>query len=169
MIKLNVLKLGTVCLDKATGLEGTLTHWILGMGKQVEYLFQPKGLNPEDGQPVKKLMLEQERLNFKPEDLEEIEIPFEILGTQVTNPASGFSGMAIQFVRHINGCFHVTIQPAGVLGKTNTPIRASEFDLRECSGEAIAKMSAEQLEKSKRETPSPTCDSFEKVMPTTAG
>ncbi|MEI6396736.1 MAG: hypothetical protein WCO48_01535 [Candidatus Taylorbacteria bacterium] len=165
MIKIRVLKLGTVCKDKATGLEGTATHWVCDMGKKVEYLFQPKGLNPEDGQPVHKLILEEERLSFRPLDIEEIEIPFEILGTQVTDSASGFSGMAVRFIRHINGCFHVSVQPAGVLKKTRTPIKSSEFDLRECSGKMIKKMDNKQLAASKKKHPSPTGDSFAKPMP----
>jgi hypothetical protein len=107
----------------------------------------------------------QERLIVSPEKFEEVEIPFEILGTTVTNKASGFSGMAVEFIRHINGCFHISIQPEGVLKATNTPICKAEFDLRECSGKMIAKMDEEQLKKSKVKNPSPTGDTFGKLLP----
>ena len=57
-MKIRVLKLGTVCTEKATGLKGTITHWLIDMGQRIDYLFQPNGLlNPEDGMPVKKIML----------------------------------------------------------------------------------------------------------------
>ncbi|MEI6304516.1 MAG: hypothetical protein WCP09_00650 [Candidatus Taylorbacteria bacterium] len=165
MIKLKVIKLGTVCKDNATDLNGTVTHWICNMGKRIDYLFQPPGTNPDDGQPLKKIILEEERLKLSDDQFEEVEIPFEILGTEVINNASGFNGMAVEFVRHVNGCFHVVIQPKGVLRKTNSPIHKAEFDLRECSGKMIAKMNEEELKKSKEKNPSPTNDSFEKWRP----
>jgi len=167
MIKLKVIILGTTCKDRATGRQGTVTHWVCNMGKRIDYLFQPKGLNPDDGQPVKKIILEEERLILSNKDFEEVDVPFEILGTNIINPASGFSGTAVEFVRHINGCFHVMIQPSGVLKKTNTPIHKAEFDLRECSGKMITKMNQQQLKESKEKNPSPTGDSFEKQVPTT--
>lgn len=167
VITLRVIKLGTVCTDKATKLKGTVTHWLCNMGKRIDYLFQPEGLNPEDGQPVKKIILEEERLGVSPEYFEEVEIPFEILGTHVTSKASGFSGMAVEFVRHINGCFHVVIQPSGVLNKTNSPVLKTDFDLRECTGDMITKMDEEQLKTSKENTPSPTGDTFDKCVPHT--
>jgi hypothetical protein len=156
---LRVLKLGTECRDLATKLEGTLTHWTLDMGKGVMYLFQPKGLD-EDGQPVKKLFLCLERLEGVENEFEEVDVPFEILGTQVTNKPSGFTGMATEFVRHVNGCFHVVIQPAGRLSKKNVPIAARDFDLRECTGKMIPQLKESELRESKAKRPSPTGDSF---------
>ncbi|GEM_PF-744323 len=169
MRKIVVLKLGSVCIDKATGLQGTVTHWFLDMGKQVAYLFEPYGINPEDGQPVKKFLVELERLVTTENQFEEVEVPFEIIGSIVKHKASGFTGMAIAFVRHTHGCFHVTVQPKGVLPRTNSPIKHAEFDLRECSGEKIEEMNAEQLQKSKEEQPSPTGDRFERELPSTDG
>jgi hypothetical protein len=163
-MKIKVLKLGTVCLDKATNLQGTLTHWGINMGARISYLLQPKGLNDE-GQPVQKLYLEEERLSVKPEDFEEVEVPFEILGTQVTSKASGFTGMAVEFIRHINGCFHVVIQPQGLSEKTKAPIRKCDFDLRECTGDKIVELSQQELARSKRERPSPTGDTMEPDLP----
>jgi hypothetical protein len=164
-MKIRVLKLGEVCTDKATGLTGTLTHWLFDMGQRIDYIFQPQGLNPDNGQPVNKIFIELERLETTENQFEEVEVPFEILGTIVTNMASGFKGMAVNFVRHVNGCFHVAIQPAGRLSKTNSPIQKAEFDLRECSGKMIQKLTDEQLKKSKEKRPSPTGDRFEKHIP----
>lgn len=164
MITVRVLKLGTKCRDKATELEGTLTHWVLSMGKGIYYLFQPEGLN-EEGQPVNKLILESARLEVGDSDFEEVEVPFEILGTTVTDKSSGFTGMAVDFIRHINGCFHVGIQPKGRLPKTNAPIRKCEFDLRECAGDMIAELSKVELEKSRAQKPSPTGDDCNRVVP----
>lgn len=154
-MKIRVLKLGTVCSDKATELTGTLTHWIVDMGKGVKYIFQPKGLNDE-GFPVKKLILEEARLNVKTEDFEEVDIPFEILGTNVTDKATGFTGMGVEFVRHINGCFHVCIQPKGILEKTKTHVGKCEFDLRGCTGPKIIELSEKELRESQEKEPSPT-------------
>jgi hypothetical protein len=155
-MKITVLKLGTECTDKATGLKGTLTHWVFGLEQVVHYLLQPRGLD-EKGQPVDRIFLCRERiLDAKDVDLEEVEIPYEILGTIVTDKASGFTGMATEFIRHINGCFHVAIQPKGVLPKDNSPIKSRDFDLRGCAGDKITELSETERKKSIEKTPSPT-------------
>ena len=166
-MKLRVLILGTLATDKATGLEGTLTHWIVNMGQHVDYLLQPKGLD-DMGRPMHKIRLEAERLMVTKEQFTEVEIPFEILGTIVTNKASGFTGMATAFIRHINGCFHITVQPAGLLEKTRSPFTQAEFDLRECEGEMIPKLTNEELATSKADRPSPADGEFGKSIPSSA-
>jgi len=163
-VEIKVLKLGTVCRDKATELEGTLTHWVIDMSKRVYYLFQPKGLN-EEGQPVKKIILEEERLDIRGSDFENVDVPFEIIGSTVTNKSSGFTGMAVEFVRHINGCFHVGIQPKGISPKTKMPIQKCDFDLRDCTGDKIVELSKLELAKSKVEKPSPTGDITQRDLP----
>ncbi|MCX6790110.1 MAG: hypothetical protein NTV60_01120 [Candidatus Kaiserbacteria bacterium] len=155
MKRVQVLKLGTTCEDRATGLKGTLTHWIIQMSGVIDYVFQPKGLD-ENGQPFKKLYLCLDRLSVKEGDFEMVDVPFEILGTQVTDKASGFNGMAIAFIRHINGCFHVDIQPKGTVPKTGAPISSHDFDLRSCTGKKIIELSKPALEKSRVEKPSPS-------------
>lgn len=158
-MKKSVIKLGTECQDKATELKGTLTHWMVTMSGHVHYFFQPKGLD-DQGQPLRRLYLEKERLDVKDKDFEEVEVPMEILGTIITDKASGFTGMATSFVRHINGCFHAYIQPKGMNRKTNSPIEACDFDLRSCTGKMIEKMSKEDLKKSKEDKPSPSGSGF---------
>jgi len=161
---LTVLKLGTECVDKATGLKGTLTHWAVDMGCRVRYLFQPRGLDDE-GQPTGRLVLEEERLEvLSKDDFEEVEVPFEILGTIVTDKASGFTGMAIDFIRHINGCFHVSIQPKGILKKNGNPIQKSDFDLRQCTGKKIKELSEAELKESKNKNPSPAPYTTENIF-----
>jgi len=161
---LKVLKLGTECLDKATCLKGTLTHWVVNMGGDVYYLFQPKGLD-EEGQPIKRLILELARLKFDVEMFETVDVPLEILGTIVTDKPSGFTGMAVEFVRHVNGCFHVVIQPQGILAKTKNPIQKGDFDLRSCTGKKIIELSNAERKKSKEECPSPTSDTTQREQP----
>lgn len=154
-MKLKVRKLGIVVVDKATELSGMLTHWVVGMGKSVRYIFQPKGLD-EGGQPVDRIFLDEERLEIHHEDgFETVEVPFEILGSVVTDEASGFTGMAVEFVYHVNGCFHVVIQPKGFSSKTGAAIRMGEFDLRLCTGPMITELSERELKKSRKERPSP--------------
>lgn len=165
------LKLSTKCRDKATMLKGTVTHWICNMGGNITYIFQPEGTNPEDGQPVHKISLEIERLDDLPprsECFEEIAVPSQILGSIVTDNASGFTGTAVSFLRHMNGCFHVFIQPAGVVTKTNTPINKMDFDLRQCTGEKIAEMKASELTLSRTARPSPINVTLATDMPSEA-
>lgn len=156
MIKIKTIKLGSKCKDIATGSKGTLTHWICNMGRNITYIFQPEGCNPDTGQPVRSISLEIERLEYNKKDLENVEVPIEILGSIVRDKASGFQGMATEFMRHINGCFHVIIQPKGRLKKTNCAIDRNDFDLRSCEGDKIPKMTEEETEKSKKTRPSPS-------------
>ena len=162
-MKLKVLKLGTECTDHATGTVGTLTHWICNLSKSPVYIFQPKGLNPKTGLPVPMINMESERLEVQDEDWEEIDFPIEILGTEVTDKPSGFTGSAVGFIRDINGCFHVYIQPSKVLKETNSLVDRQDFDLRQCTGPAIKKMTDEEKDKSKKYTPSPAGGDFSNI------
>lgn len=162
--EMRVLILGTVCRDKATELRGTLTHWLVDMDGRIIYIFQPKGLDGE-GQPLQSLLLGKTRLEVTDDDFETVNVPFEILGTQVTDKASGFTGMATKFIRHINGCFHVYIQPKGLVEKTGLPVRENDFDLRQCEGEKIPILSQEELAESKEDDPSPAGKRISGEMP----
>ena len=154
MRSFRVLSLGVECRDKATQLKGALTHWIMDMGGNIQYLFQPLGVD-EDGQPLKKLCVCEARLLVKEGDWETIEVPFEVLGTSATDKASGFTGTATHFVRHINGCFHAQIQPKGKVKKTGAQIDPCEFDLRQLVGPKIQRWTKDALKRSKEEKPSP--------------
>lgn len=158
-MKIKTIKLGTKCSDKATGQFGSLTHMLFNLDHHVAYVFQPHGLNPENGQPIKRFRIEEARLaNVIKSDYTELDVPVEILGTEVEDSASGFKGTAIAFVQHPSGCFHVEIQPRGVVKSTNTQIASAEFDLRRCIGKKIPKLDPVELEKSVANKPSPTDD-----------
>lgn len=157
---ISTLRLGSTNTDLPTGLTGMLTHWRLDMDKSIRYLLQPKGLNPKTQTPLPAMGCEEVRLQDK-SDREDIDVPFEILGTQVTDDASGYSGTAIAFMRHINGCFHVVIQAPGTSQKTGGKIDAHEFDLRRCSGPAIKRLSPAELKTSIQERPSPAPGTFD--------
>lgn len=154
MPNFRVLRMGTSALDRATGLVGQITHWMMGMSENITYFLQPNGLDSE-GQPVARLYMPVERLEVGEDDFENIEIPSNILGTNVKDDASGFSGMAIHLIRHRNGCFHVNIQPKGVVEKTGKPIEAHEFDIRGCSGEQIPVLTPPEKAQSEQRQPSP--------------
>lgn len=154
MKKLTILRIGSFNRDLATGLEGMITHLYYYQDGSFSYLLQPKGLNLETGLPLDKLSCERTRFE-RHDDTEEIEIPEEVLGTQVMDEASGFTGMATAFVRHTNGCFHVIVQPAGVLAKTGAPVERSDFDIRRLTGPAIQPLTPVQRKASEKKNPSP--------------
>lgn len=155
MAKITVLKLRETNTDIATGATGMITHMIIDRDMRIRYLLQPRAVNPETGHPVKRIHLEPERLEDKSKT-EEIDIPMEVLGTTVKDEASGIEGQAISFIRHPNGCFHVHIQPSGVIEKTREPIDVLDVDYRQVSGEFVAQQTEEEKEKSRIERPSPS-------------
>ena len=163
-MKLRVIKLGTECRELASGLKGTVTHWTCNMGQEISYFFQPRGLDSKN-QPLKRFFLCLERLRVQESDFEEVEVPIEILGTTVTDKASGFTGMAVDFIRHINGCFHVFIQPRGLISGDGTPVDVMDFDLRGCTGKMIEQLSEQAKKESQKKNPSPTGGRWTRAQP----
>jgi len=131
-----MIKLGSIAKDTATGLKGMVTVLQVGMDGRHFYLVQPKGLNPETRQPVKRLWVVESRLEGG-EHAEIPDLPVEVLGTQVEDVATGFSGMAVNLLLHISGCVHVEIQPPGAL-KSGDAVESCNFDIRQLKGKAIA-------------------------------
>ncbi len=152
---IQLLRLRTKYTDKATKIQGTLVSWIMNMGQNVQYVFQPTGLDQDTGLPLERICLEEARLEVAEEQFEEVDVPVEILGTQVTDTATGFTGMAVGFVRGMNGCFHVLVQAPVTSGKDQNPLRRQEFDLRGCTGEKIPALTEDQLTESHKKNPSP--------------
>jgi len=152
--KFRVIKMRTECVDSATGLTGTVTHWLINMEEKIDYLWRPKGLDGE-GQPLNAIAACAKRLKVADNDFEEVDIPFEILGTEVTDTISEFTGIAIGFLRHVNGCLHVYIQPQGELPGKKGPIERADFDLRGCTGPMITQLSEPELKESEQKNPSP--------------
>lgn len=146
-----IVKIRTICKDRASGVKGMVTHLVIGMDRTVRYIFSPEGLT-EDGVPLKPKYLESQRLETK--EFGNLEVPMEILGSQVTDDASGFSGMAVELWMHPNGCFHIMIQPSGT-AKDGQLVTSHDFDIRQCSGKMIPKIAEPVKEVSRKERPSP--------------
>ena len=149
-----MLELGTTVTEIATGLPGMLTHCEILMDRSFLYLFQPHGLQPENGEPLPKMwcvenLIEGADIVDDPDD----EI-LDILGTQVEDTASGFKGMATAIVLHINGCCHAQVQPRGLSAK-GMPIQCHEFDIRQLKGDAIPVLTKEEKIKDQKAKPSP--------------
>jgi hypothetical protein len=121
------------------------------MDESVGYFLQPLGLD-EKGEPHDRLNVKVEHLDVAPTDYHEIDVPMNILGSIVTDDLSTFTGMAMAFYWHLNGCLHVVVQAPAKDGKIPQPL---EFDLRHCSGDQIPKLTEAEVTASEKATPSP--------------
>ena len=148
-----MLKLGTDVIDIATGMKGQLTHMQIQTDGVPFYLFQPKGLVKDTGQPLEANYISENRIKggiF----VEDPELHLDILMSQVEDNASGFKGKVIAITLHINGCVHAVVQPSGVQ-KNGEIIKACDFDIRRLSGKKIPKLTAKQKAESEKKNPSP--------------
>lgn len=150
-----MVKLGSSVKDSVTGLNGAVTHMMVQSNGSRWYCFQPKGLNPEDGQPLKRIWVTPDRITG--EMVNEPDLPVHVLGTEVIDVASGFKGTAIAITLHISGCVHVEVAPKGTQKKNGQVIDPCDFDIRRLSGKAIPEMTAEERERDQVKKPSP-CD-----------
>lgn len=149
-----MVSVGSVAVEKATGLKGMVTHLRIESDGSQYLSFQPRGLNPETGQPVKAMWVVPARLEGG-ERLPTDSFPVNILGTEVEDDASGFKGTAVALIVHISGCVHIEIQPAGQLAKSGDRISTNDFDVRRLRGPAITPMTDEERAASQAQTPSP--------------
>jgi hypothetical protein len=169
-MKACVFRLGDQFFDLATNVHGSITHLSINMEGHVNYIFQPTGLNKETRQPLATIVVERSRLQrvsqSGSQEVEEveIEIPFEVLGSQVTHDATGFTGTAILLVYHINGCFHVMIQPHERVPNTGELVKPRDFAYIACSGDQIRKLTAKEVQREKKDRPSPD-DGFQNATP----
>jgi len=162
--KIPILRLGTTVTDIATGLKGMLVIMHVDMDHSCTYNFQPKGINPETGEPVESIWMVATRI--KGGEIvtdEELNLPYSVLGTEVTDKGSGFTGMAISLVLHISGCVHVNVQPDTKLKATGSPPKVVNFDIRRLEGPALRKLTQAQLKKDQEERPSPA--SYSRPVP----
>lgn len=150
-----VIKPGTLATDTASGIDGMITHLHVEQDGRAQYCLQPKGLNPEDGQPLRRIWTIGERLNGATPN-HTASLPLEVLGTEVTDEASGFSGTATALQLHISGCLHVVVQPKGRHPKNNGMIECCDFDIRRLSGKAIKKLTEAEREADQAQRPSPS-------------
>jgi len=149
-----MIELGSIVFEKATGSKGMVTHMQVEINNNRLYLFQPQGINPETGHPVKKIWVVEERLEGGTR-IPEPDLPLNVLGTQVTDIATGFTGTAVSLCLHISGCVHVDVQPSGKLEKTGAAIEFCDFDIRRLKGDAIPVLTKEEIQASQKEKPSP--------------
>lgn len=155
---MKILKLGKMVTDTITKTTGMLTHLIIAMGGNQEYIFQPHGLNPKNHKPVDTTWLTKDRiagLSGDEPEFEELDVPLELLGTQAEDTASGFKGSIIMLVYHINGCMHASLKPEGVVKETGATIDPCDFDIRRLAGEKIKPLEEKELKQSIKQTPSP--------------
>lgn len=59
---MKVFKLGKIVKDSASLTDGMLTHMIVHIGGNLEYIFQPKGLNPKTKEPVGRILIQSARV-----------------------------------------------------------------------------------------------------------
>lgn len=147
-------QLGIMCTDTVTGLKGMLTHFHVELNGARFYNFQPHGLNPKTGQPQEMLWIVEGRVSGG-QDVDEPDLPVNVLGTQVQDKASGFSGTATALTLHINGCVHIIVQPKGRLAETGDTIKQHEFDIRRLVGDAIKALTEDEYQKDIVKRPSP--------------
>lgn len=86
---------------------------------------------------------------------DEIEINCSVLGTEVTDKATGFKGTAISLYFYINGCTHFEVKPKGIIKKTGEAIKSFDFDIRRLKGKAIKELTDIKLKKDQKFKPSP--------------
>ena len=149
-----MIKLGSQVNETATGLPGMVTHLQIEMNQQRYLLFQPRGLNPETGKPVKSMWVVESRVTGG-EIVDEPNLPTQVLGTEVEDTASGYCGVATAICLHISGCVHVTVQPKGKLEKTGAAVEACDFDIRRPKGDAIKPMTETERAADQAQKPSP--------------
>lgn len=148
-----MLKLGTIVKDNVVGIKGMLTIFSVDMANNQHYLFQPSALNPKTQQPVDSYWITAPRVDGW--ETENRSLPIDILGSEVTDIATGFKGIAISMEYHMNGCIHFNVKPKGIIDGTGESIGAREFDIRRLKGKMIKKLDTKSLENSKVENPSP--------------
>lgn len=152
-MKVQIVKLGTIVTDIATGRDGMLTLMQIAQDQSQDYFFQPCALNPEKQEPVEGFWLKKERLaGFT---IEEIDAPLQVLGTIVTEKATRFTGRAINILIHATGCVHIDIQPPGSLAKTGASVRPHNFSILRLTGEAIPSLNAAAEAQERASRPSP--------------
>lgn len=153
MKRIELFELNQECKDKDTGNKITLTHAIIGEQGVVYYRAQPKGEDPKAKGPVDSYILFPDRIkDAKSKD--HINLPVEILHTEVQDVASGVKGMATQFVLHMGNCLHVVMIPKGKTDTGATPT-GFEVDIRRVKSPLLKPMTREEVRSSQAKTPSP--------------
>lgn len=149
-----MIKLGTSVKDKASGLKGMLVHMQIQSSRARFYNFQPRGLSPETGAPLKRYWITPDRV-IGGVEIVDPPLPILSLGSQAEDTASGFKGTITAITLHINGCIHASICPKGVQPKSGEATDYHDFDMRLLTGPQIPKLNAKQRAASEERNPSP--------------
>jgi len=149
---IELLKLGTMVTDKDTELTGMLTHYQSDGESLFYYLFQPKGLNKETGEPIKSMWVREGQIMGAKEVM--VDLPLEMIGTACTDKASGFKGVVKWVDLHINGCIHASLLSKATT-KTGELVPQQDFDIRRLKGSKVPKFTEPDLAKSIKDRPSP--------------
>lgn len=155
MKTVKLFRLRSKVTDSGTNTHGMLTHSIHTGDGSLRYAFQPHGLDEETKEPLKRIILDPTRIKGDNIPTEEVELPMEVLGTMVTDTASGFSGMAIQLCRHTHGCVHVLVQ-SQERTKSGGSVDPCDFNYIQLEGDAIPKMTEEEIKAEQVKKPSPS-------------
>lgn len=150
---MELLELGVMVKDTISKTDGMLTHAIINSETYIEYLYQPKSLNPKNGKPADLVFVSGERIEGKKET---IDVPLDYIGTKAEDIATGFKGKIVGLVYHLGGCLHIKIKPEGLSKETGSTYESHEFDVRRVKGQKIKPLKAEEAKKSKKLVPSPT-------------
>lgn len=145
--------------DKFTNQLGILSLVILRSDGSLHYGFSPARLHEKKGVPASIDWITSDRVqaveghDLTLEDLGD-EMWEKVLGTIVTDTNTGFTGVAVELVKYINGCVHFNIQAEG-LNEKSERVPLQNFDIRQLKGDAIPKKTAEEVKESKKTHPSP--------------
>lgn len=153
-MKTTIIKVKSIATDSASGQSGMVTHFHQSATGGRQYHIQPKGLNPETQHPVDGVWAVESLI--KDATFVEVDLPLDVIGTIVTDQASGFSGTAVALTLHTNGCVHIEVQAKGQIAKTLAPIKVFDFDIRRLTGVKVPKLTEEEIVRSERRHPSPS-------------
>lgn len=155
-MKIKVYKMNSAVKDTVSGFKGIVTMMQIDIDHSILYLIQPNGVK-SSGEINDSKWFVGGRLVGK--EMEEKDIPMEILKTQVRDKITGFKGIATSLVYHVTGCLHVQFASKET---KKVPSQTYDFSILRCEGEAIKKMDEGEVEKELKDKPSPSefCSSF---------
>lgn len=148
-----MIKLNSIVTDKATGMKGIVDMLHIEMDRSITYRFQPSAISPKTKVPIDSIWATQERFTGGVH-IDMPNLPLAILGTEVEDIGTGFSGMAIRMQLHSTGCVHFNVQAKGVNDEGNA-IKTENFSILRLKWTAIKKLSEDEAANERREKPSP--------------
>ena len=149
-MKIKTYKMNSAVEDTASGLKGVVTMIQIDTDNVPLYLVQPKGLKPS-GEVKDAKWFVGGRLIGK--EMEEKEIPVDILKTEVKDKITGFKGIATSLVYHVSGCLHIQFASKET---EKSPSQSYDFSILRLEGKAIKKMNEPEIKEEIKKRPSPS-------------